>query len=372
MSYATAVLLGHMDSLGEQIAVLHNRITDAFPFIDRMACALYDPDTDLLRTFINSTRDGVALRGYEFKLSDSPSLSELARTQKTRVLGDIPLEVKSPAEHARWVAEQGYLSSFTVPMFRGDDLLGFIFFDAKARNAFPIDRQIDLLLYCSLISMSIQNEVAAVSALVESIRVARDLTQVRDFETGKHLERMARYARLIAKSVAQHRGLSDEFIESVTLFSPLHDIGKIGIPDKILLKPGHLNDAERAVMKTHVERGVGIIDRIIRQTADRALVNSSILHNIVACHHEYLDGSGYPHGLKGAAVPIEARIVTVADIYDALTAKRPYKVEWTQEAALAEIQRMTDLGRLDPICVQALHEQRDTLLEIQSRYADAD
>lgn len=370
MNISIAVLIRDSESLNRQIEALHNHLIDSFPIIDRMACALYDQKEDILKTFINSTRCGTALKGYEFKLSESYSLSKLAKTGEVRVINDIPNEVTSQAQHALWVNDQGYKSSFTIPLIHGEDLLGFVFFDSTKKSAFTESVQKNLLLYCNIISMTILNEFAAVHTLLESVRIARDLAEVRDFETGTHLERMARYSRLIAKHIAKKRNLNDEFVESVYLFAPLHDIGKIGIPDSVLLKPGRLSPSERVIMQTHVEKGVQIVNRIAGTGVDECLVNAEILRNIVAGHHEYLDGTGYPSGLKGDQISIEARIVTVADIYDALTNKRPYKSEWTHEMALTELLNMERAGKLDKDCVDALIEHKEEFMAIQSRYFD--
>ncbi len=370
MNIQIAALMQNPKTLTEQISILHSRIVDAFPMIDRMACAIYDEKEDLLKTFINSTSKGETLNGYEFKLADSYSLSQLAKTRQVRVINDIPEEISSKATHANWVKEQGYQSSFTVPLFHGEEFLGFVFFDSALKAVFTQAVQRDLILYCNLMSMSIINELAAIRTLVESVRVARDLTEVRDFETGTHLERMARYSRLIAKLISKKFGLSDEFVECLYLFAPLHDIGKIGISDKILLKPGRLDNDERRIMQGHVEKGVAIVNRIVGQHMGDSLVNVDILRNVVGGHHEFLDGSGYPNGLKGEEIKIESRIVTVADIYDALTTKRPYKSEWTHEMALAELQKMQEAGKLDRDCVEAIFKHQDEFIDIQRRYTD--
>jgi HD-GYP domain-containing protein (c-di-GMP phosphodiesterase class II) len=230
--------------------------------------------------------------------------------------------------------------------------------------------QRDLVLFGNLINMSISGELTAVHSIISSARIARDFANMRDFETGEHLERMARYAQLIAKALAPTHGLTDEFITHISLFAPLHDIGKIGIPDRVLLKAGRLDGDERAVMDTHVEKGVAIIEKLINGFGFYQLPEASILLNIVRCHHEYLDGSGYPSGLQGDEIPIEARIVTVADIFDALTCVRPYKKPWEQQDALNELQRMSEAGQLDPDCVAALSNNVEGLAEIRSRYRD--
>lgn len=366
---ATAILES-ADTLTARLNQLHERLLETVPCVDRIACALYDPKEDSLKTFINSTRQGQAISGYEYKLSKSHALSQLAKTGEFRVLDDIALAIASDTSHAQWLREQGYQSSFTVPIYDANTLLGFIFFDSMQARAFTPTVQRDLVLYCSLITMAITNELSSVRSMLEATRVARELTGVRDFETGTHLERMARYSRLIAKSVAPLHGLSDEFVESVYIFASLHDIGKIGIPDRVLLKPGKLTDEETAIMHTHVLKGVQIIDRIVGSEADRRLPDSAILRNIVLCHHEYLDGSGYPQGLKGDAVPVEARVVTVADIYDALTTQRPYKKVWSQAEAFGELRRQTVQGKLDPDCVAALEQHATEILAIQARYND--
>jgi HD-GYP domain-containing protein (c-di-GMP phosphodiesterase class II) len=272
--------------------------------------------------------------------------------------------------HSAWVIKQGYQSSFTVPMYDNGTFMGFIFFDSLQRDAFSSTVQRDLGLYCTLINMAISNELAAVRAVVASAHVARDFTDLRDFETGAHLERMARYSRAIGQAVAPIYGLSDEFVEHLYLYAPLHDIGKIGIPDKILLKPGKLDPEERMTMETHVDKGREVLRKILGDFGVAHLPDSCVMMNIVGCHHEFMDGSGYPQGLKGDAIPVEARIVTVADIYEALTSKRPYKSPWTAEEVIAELDRMAAAGKLDVNCVAAIKRLALELAEIGQRYQD--
>ena len=357
-------------TLTQRLAHLHQHLLDTVPGIDRIACALYDPAEDTLKTFINSTRTGTPITRYEYRLSDSKTLLHLAKEGAFRVLDDLADSLQSDTAHTRWLLEQGYQSSFTVPIYHGTELLGFVFYDAIQPRAFQPETQRDLVLFSNLIGMAIANELVALRSVIEATRVARELAELRDFETGAHLDRMARYARLIAQAVAPVYGLDDEFIERVYVFASLHDIGKIGIPDQVLLKPGRLTPDEQTVMRSHVDKGVQIIDRIVGGPGRPHLPDSQILRNIVQCHHEYLDGSGYPRGLRGDAVPVEARIVTVADIYDALTAHRPYKRHWDHAAALQELTRMRDAGQLDAHCVQAIADRATELEEIRQRFAD--
>lgn len=154
------------------------------------------------------------------------------------------------------------------------------------------------------------------------------------------------------------------------LFTPLHDIGKIGIPDSILLKPGKLTEEEYEVMKGHVNKGVNIITKVLEDYQLSHLSDSKVMLNIVAFHHEFLDGSGYPNGLSGDDIPIESRITTVADIFDALTHERPYKQPWTIDDAFDELKLMVEQSKLDKDCVDALITHKQDAIYIATHFAD--
>jgi HD-GYP domain-containing protein (c-di-GMP phosphodiesterase class II) len=205
--------------------------------------------------------------------------------------------------------------------------------------------------------------------MLAAIKTARSFAEHRDAGTGAHLDRMSRYARLIALDLAEAYDLSDEAIEFIFLFAPLHDIGKIGIPDAILLKPGQLDPAEFEQMKLHVDVGRAIVDEMIDDFGFHQFGNVTILRNIVHHHHEAFDGSGYPDGLRGEAIPIEARIITVADIFDALTSHRPYKQALSTAASLAQMANLAG-SKLDPRCLEALHKNPDELARVQADFAE--
>jgi HD-GYP domain-containing protein (c-di-GMP phosphodiesterase class II) len=340
------------------------------PDIDRVACAAYDAHEDQLSTFIHSTVTGKTLANYVFKLSESASLSRIATTGECRVINEIQNTIEPNSSHSSWLLNEGYHSSFTVPMYDDDQFIGFIFFDSLKPRVFTPIIQRDIKLYANLITMSVISEFSALRTISASVHVAKKFTQLRDFETGAHLERMARYARLIAKEIAPTYNLSDEFIEHIFLFAPLHDIGKIAIPDSILLKPGKFNAEERKIMKSHVMKGVELIHSILGEYSLAHLPDSKMLINLVACHHEFLDGSGYPNGLKADEIPIEARIITVADSFDALTSNRPYKTRWSVEDACNELKRMVDNGKIDGLCVNALINAIEEVTKVHSHYQD--
>jgi two-component system response regulator RpfG len=183
--------------------------------------------------------------------------------------------------------------------------------------------------------------------------------EYRDEETGNHVIRMAKYARLIA----EHLGLDREECEAVELAAPMHDIGKIGIPDEILLKPGSLSVEEFAVIKQHTRIG----HDILKDSPSKYLQMGAV---IALGHHEKYDGSGYPQGLGGEKIPLVARIVAVADVYDALSSKRCYKPAWAHDDVLHLLN--TQRGQhFDPECVNAFINQLDEVHAIAARFSDA-
>jgi putative two-component system response regulator len=161
------------------------------------------------------------------------------------------------------------------------------------------------------------------------------LAESRDEETGKHLERVRSYAELLArylKEIPKFRGIVDEqFVRLIYDTSPLHDIGKVGIPDRILLKSGHLTDDEYRVMRTHTSIGRDTLDAALEKYPEAQFLQFA--RDIAACHHEHFDGSGYPEGLAGEQIPLCARVVSVADVYDALTSNRVYRKAMPHEDA---------------------------------------
>lgn len=362
--------LGAESSMNAHLSFLHDRLSVVAPFVERIAVALYDPETDALKTFINSTRSGYAIRGYEYPLSNSASLSSLVANRETRVIDDIPQALVDASAHSNYIVDEGYLSSFTVPLFHQGTFLGIAFFDARERNAFGPALQQELVLYAQLIAVALSSQLLAIKSIVGTVQVARDLTELRDIETGAHLERMARYAQLVAHNLVEPLNLTDEFVESVYLYAPLHDIGKIGVPDHVLLKPGRLNEAEWVEMKAHTTKGRRMIDMIVEDLGAESISRRDILTNVVELHHEQLDGSGYPHGLEGEQIPLEARIVAVADIFDALTSSRPYKVGWPVDDAVAELLKMSEQGKLDDDCVGALVGSIGQVREIRARHEE--
>jgi len=182
----------------------------------------------------------------------------------------------------------------------------------------------------------------------------------RDPETGAHILRMAHYTKLIAAGM----GWSEAEQEMLLDASPMHDIGKVAIPDNVLLKPGRLDEAEFAIIKTHAQHGYEIL-----KGSHSAILK--LAAQIALGHHEKFDGSGYPNAISGEAIPLAARICAVADVFDALTSERPYKKAWDLERA-ADFLREGAGSHFDPVCVKAFLAGWNEVLEIRNRFHDED
>lgn len=195
--------------------------------------------------------------------------------------------------------------------------------------------------------------------------------EIHDIETGNHLDRTTRYVQLLADELSKNerdrKSLTKTFLKDLVKSAPLHDIGKVGVPDYILHKPGALTEEEFAAMKKHCEYGTSILRRAEAKLSFASFLQVAV--EITQYHHEKWDGSGYPTGLQGEDIPLAARIMAVADVYDALRSKRYYKNPIPHEECLAII--ADDRGRaFDPVVVDALLAREDVFLNISRSLAD--
>ena len=198
------------------------------------------------------------------------------------------------------------------------------------------------------------------NASLETIYRLSVASEYRDEDTGAHIQRVSRYSA----AVARRMGLDASTVESILYAAPMHDLGKIGIPDQILVKPTKLDPEEWEIMKTHTVIGAKIL-----KGSEAEYI--SIAETIAFCHHEKWDGSGYPNGLKGKAIPITSRITAIADVFDALTSKRPYKPAFRVEKAFGIIEEGKG-SHFDPDVVAAFNAIRDEILAIKAQYGDDD
>ena len=234
-------------------------------------------------------------------------------------------------------------------------------------TAFPITAMVCNYIFLTVLKYRLEEKkiIASMKELILTqditIESMANLAESRDKETGGHIKRTRMYVKVLAEEIKKNpkykKYLNDEIIDMLYKSAPLHDIGKVGIPDKILLKPGALTEEEFKLMKTHTTSGRDVIEASVRRLGKKSFL--SIAEEMAYSHQEKWDGSGYPQGLKGEAIPVSGRLMALADVYDALISRRPYKPGITHEQAI-EIIRKGRGTHFDPDIVDAfleIHEQ---------------
>ncbi len=246
---------------------------------------------------------------------------------------------------------------------------------ARVKTHLSLKRMSDVLRDRNLVLKDeIDKGVQEIRAIQETtIHAMASLAETRDNETGNHIRRTQNYVKTLAQTLSKHprfsHYLTDEQIEMLYLSAPLHDIGKVGIPDHILLKPGRLDAAEFEIMKTHTTLGY----QSILSASERLSGGSGFLTcamEIALSHQEKWDGSGYPQGLSGDAIPISARLMAVADVYDALISERYYKKAFSHESAVGIILEGRG-SHFDPDVVDAFKRIEGKFVEIATKFSDS-
>jgi HD-GYP domain-containing protein (c-di-GMP phosphodiesterase class II) len=360
---------GGIGTLNESLARLHEEVRAYFPFVVRIAMALYDEGSGDIKTFLNSPAETSPLHDYRIPLTQAGWLDQLRRSHRTRVIDVLEPATVGAQEHSARVVAAGYRASYTVPVFDDGRFVGFVFFDSCVAASFTprVVRQLDL--FVRIIALVVRNTLRSVGVLIGGLHLLREVSAFRDVETAGHLARMASYAECIARRIAAQAGHDDEWVEQVLLVAPLHDIGKIAIPDAVLLKPGRHTPAEQEVMRSHAVRGESILASLVDHLHLGDLRHVAMLRHIARHHHERWDGRGYPDGLAGDDIPLEARIVRVADVFDALTTPRCYKPAWTVEQARSYLREHSG-SEFDPRLVEIFLESQGDVSDIMARYTE--
>jgi HD-GYP domain-containing protein (c-di-GMP phosphodiesterase class II) len=351
-----------------KLVILHRKIQSVLgdQALGRIAVAVYAKESGVISVYADSDVHGHPLRLYSAPLASVPSLAELAMSGQVRIVQDLFAMGPTPGPHTIAI-RQNYRSSLTVPILKDGQFYGFVFLNAEQTDFFTYETVERVLPYAQLLTALAVADFDRINILKAAANTARDIGNLRDDETAGHLHRMTAYTRMIALGLAPEYGLSERWIDMLTHFAPLHDVGKINIPDTILFKPGKLTPDELVVMRNHVNIGVNIVKALLTNFAIRDEAFGTLLLNVVACHHETLDGLGYPNGIAGDALPLEGRIVAVADIFDALTSERPYKRAWSIDDALAHLHSLAGI-KLDAACVATLIGSRDRIVAIKEQF----
>jgi len=338
--------------LNSKIKWIHALIRRRFDFVDRLAVTLHDPDFDYLKTFVSSENVTNPLEQYRFPLKDAHSLLE-AIVKGPRVVNDLSVFSKGLNPHTKRILKHGYKASYAVPILFDDAFLGFIFLNSHTPGCFTEKVLEDLDLYCHIICTTVAQWTGNIKILQNSLNIIVEIMQVRSPEEKAQMERVAQLSRLTAEEMVRSKKLSydEEMTEQLQQFSALHDVGMVGVPDSITLKPGPLDQNEFGLMTVHTKKRLQMIDSIISHFGLQSMPGVEMLRNIVLYHHERIDGTGYPSHLRGKKIPIEARIVAVADVYESLTHERPYRRQFSNDIAF---HMMDESKRFDGDCLAAL------------------
>lgn len=264
-------------------------------------------------------------------------------------------------------------SSLVMPIIANSGPVGVFDFGSRQKGAFTPGEISMCSMLVDQMSYSLEN-IRLVNELSRSrdavIRGMALLAEVRDTHIGGHLNRICAYARYLSEQLLGRPGYSEvtqAFIDTIARAAALHDVGKVGIPDAILLKPGKLTAAEFEIMKSHTTMGAELLEGLIRDYGEYAMISMGA--EMAAGHHERWDGSGYPSGLAGHDIPLSARILTLCDVYDALTSRRVYKNAWSIEETIETI-REAKGKQFDPELLEIFLARPAELLKIQQAYPD--
>jgi len=299
--------------------------------------------------------------GYEVK-TETTSLKKHLHNHKGLYNNDITKTLRENPESVslRLIASEGIKSNMTIPLVSNNVVFGFVFLSSKKKNNFTEEhlRFASKIIY--EIKGSLNRSYLLKVVLSKMTTTFAKLVDRKDNETGDHILRMVRYSTIVAEGIRKMQlsshPMDRRMILEIERHASVHDIGKVGIPDDILKKPGKLTSEEWEIMKTHVTIGGEIFSEL---RSDFGMFESDfykVAEQIVKFHHEKFDGSGYPYKLRGEEIPLVARIVAIADVFDALTSERVYKKAFTFDKAM-EIIEESKGHHFDPVVVDAFCQE---------------
>ncbi|HEX3025847.1 MAG TPA: HD domain-containing phosphohydrolase [Clostridia bacterium] len=325
---------------------IYNNFFEYLPYT-HIGVSLIDNDSQTIRaSYAVSSKIHGSLKnkliGFQIPVNET-SLGKILKSGKPRVINDLEqyLQGREIKDYNRMLLDSGIKSSITFPLINNGIPIGIIFFSSNKTNVYNQEHINFLRTLANSLMLSLEKDILMDDMIISSTLAMATLTEERDLDTGEHLYRMKRYSRFLADLLLSEKVYPEiidaDFISSIERFSPLHDIGKVAIRDSILLKPGKLTQKEFEIMKTHTTYGANVL-----KMADENLIKlgRSVFKmgiEIAEGHHEKWDGNGYPYGKKGSEIPLSARIVAVADVFDALTSKRSYKPAYSFEESVSII-----------------------------------
>lgn len=369
--------INNNDSFMDTLNFINNTFSAYVPY-NYIGIALIEEDKKLLKASFGVSDGSITgmpenLLGYSWPIRET-SLGHLLETGQARIINDLEeyTSGKPKKIYNEILLKSGIRASISLPLFVSGKPVGVIFFSSKTKNAYHNEHLKFLRTLANSIAISLDRNIFINDIMYSSILALAKLAETRDEDTGEHLERMKKYSRKIAELLYNHNiytsEINFEYMDKIERFSPLHDIGKVGIRDEILRKPGKLTASEYEEMKRHAAYGA----EVLRTAEENLLKKGKSLFDmgieIAEGHHEKWDGSGYPKGKKGLEIPLSARIVAVADVFDALTSRRPYKEAFTLDRSF-EILKEGRGKHFDPVIVDVFLENRDVIEKMYHKFA---
>jgi response regulator RpfG family c-di-GMP phosphodiesterase len=360
LAETTALLSGTLQSVSQGISVIG--ADNRYKLFNQQTCELLNLPASLLAS--KPTLPEVVQ--YQIDRGDFRDLDGVAPEARAYIFSrGVNVDEHTKRNYVRKDAQGRFIEVKTHPMSSGDVVRTY----ADVSQYENTSRKLrELLAEHQEMSQLILQRVR--EQMIDSMT---ELALTRDNETGLHIQRTKLYVKTLAQILSRaeryREQLSDELIEKIVIAAPLHDLGKVGIPDQILLKPSRHTADETVIMRTHAMLG----ETILAAAAGADHMPTSLFNiaaRIAGGHHENWDGSGYPRGLAGTDIPLEARLMALADVYDALTTERIYKKAWTHEAASAEIYRLSG-KKFDPDLVFAFGQAETRFREIAIELNDA-
>lgn len=350
---------------------IYEHVLDSYPQMSRFSVALMG-ENSVSNYYVKDTMADVGRYDFEqHELRDNSSLTSIAYTANIRIISD--LRKMFQTDRIRELIGLGHRSSYTYPISYQGKTIGFIFVNAKETGFFSrCDVERDFAYLAQVVANQFIQLFESQRHFQASLEIALKMGHARDPETKEHLTRMGMYSELLARFLSTSLSeISHQFIHRIRLYAPFHDIGKYLIPDDILYSDRRFTPEERAVMNNHTIYGEEIIDEVVQLSGTKTVSEGEIqfIKNIVRHHHECFNGKGLPDALRSDSIPLEARIVTLADVFDALLSKRAYKPAWELSEVIEYI-KLQKGKMFDPMCVDVLLANLDQFMEIRSKYLD--
>ncbi|HAS63506.1 MAG TPA: hypothetical protein DCS35_13670 [Vibrio sp.] len=354
--------------LNQQLQQLMQRMHVHAPEIARVSYAKYNRDTDTLVTYADSEFQLWSELHHEKRLSKLDHLKRAAAMGIPRVIDD--LAYMTHCERIGFLLNKGYRSSAAIPCFQNHRFSGFVFLNAYEPNVFSNQSLMTLVPYIEMLQFAVESHSQVVKTIVEFADRLRTGSNLFSRDSYYHGRRMRAYTKVIAQYVAEQHKLDDEQVEAIAMFAQVHDIGKAQLPETLMYNSQPFGPQELMSARSHIDNGIKLMDEIVSSVGNPNHPSITLLNQIMRFQYEYLDGSGYPYGFQQEEVPLAARIVAVANIFDSMTTHKTYRQACSVTSALLELEKMVQQGKIDGHCVDALRSRQSYLKQVIHKYPE--